>query len=124
MNYTAEHIDAVKFEEGLKVHRDFQMDTKRLATEKAQSFFDGYEKALDDIRSMLHCSNYESQEKRDLAFLAGADNAIYELCKELDVGSQDIRNMSTSIDEKASLLAARIREVLCGARMDAEEAQQ
>lgn len=113
MNYTAEHIDVEKFEDGLKDHRDYQMEEKRLTVEKAQAFFDGYEKALDDVGSMLHCCNYESKEKRSATYHAGADNAFYELCKELDISGQDIRDMNTGIDEKAALLAERIRNVLC-----------
>ena len=36
-------------------------------------------------------------------------NAAYEICKELDVSCQDIREMDTGVDEKASLIAERIR---------------
>lgn len=43
----------------------------------------------------------------------GVDNAFYEICKELDVQSQDIRDMNTGIDEKAALLTDRIKKTLC-----------
>lgn len=112
MNYTAEHIDVDKFEDGLHDHRNFQMQEQQMKIETARAFFSGYEKALDDVSGMLHCCNYESKEKQTSAFREGADNALYELCKELDVSSQDIREMDTSIDEKAALLADRIRAAL------------
>lgn len=112
MEYIAEHIDPQKFEDGLQDHRNYQMQEQRLTVEKARSFSEGYEKAIEDVKSMLHCCNYESKERRSATYYAGADNAFYELCKELDISGQDIRDMDTSIDEKASLLAERIRDVL------------
>ena len=110
-NYIAEHIDPEKFEEALDKNRRFQQEELRLQVEKANAFFAGYEKALEDVRSMLHCCNYESKDRITQSFRSGADTAFYELCKELDIGSQDIRDMMTGIDEKASLLAERIRNV-------------
>lgn len=59
---------------------------------------------------MLHCSNYEDTSKELASYQEGADAAFYELCKELGVGSQDIRGMDTSVDEKAALLADRIKK--------------
>lgn len=49
------------------------------------------------------------------AYRAGADYALYELCKELDVRSSDIRKSGDTIDGMAARLADRIREVLCSA---------
>jgi len=112
MDYVAEHLDPQKIEEGLKGFRDFQMQQKEIAIEKATSFFEGYNKALYAVAGMLHCCNYESKEKKTKAFFDGADHALYEICKELDIGSQDIRSMDVSIDEKAALLAARIKEII------------
>lgn len=40
----------------------------------------------------------------------GVRNAIYELGKECDVATQDIRNNLNSIDEACACLASRIRE--------------
>ena len=110
MNYTAEHIDLEKFEAGLGSHKRYQEELQRTAIEKANAMYEGYCKCLEDVRSMLHCSNYESREKETAAYKEGADAAFYELCKELGIGSQDIRDMNTSVDEKAALLADRIRK--------------
>lgn len=120
MNYMAEHIDVEKIEGALHDYRDNQMAEMMLAQEKARSFFEGYEKAISDIRGMFHCCNYESDKKRTKAFLDGANAMLYELCKELDTASQDIRDMDISIDEKAALIAERIREVFAQEDGDAE----
>lgn len=111
MNYTAEHLDAEKLEEGFEGYRRNQEQKLFIAQAKAQAFFDGYSEAMRDARSMLHCCNYESEKKRTKAFLDGTNSMLYELCKELDVGGQDIRNMDISVDEKAALIAERIRQV-------------
>lgn len=111
MNYTAEHIDTEKFETALDNHKRYQEELQRTAIETANARYEGYCKCLEDVRGMLHCSNYESPEKETAAYKQGANAAFYELCKELDIGSQDIRDMNTSIDEKAALLADRVRAV-------------
>lgn len=103
--YTAEHIDVEKFENGLDSNRRFQEEMTRLEQEKASAFYRGYDKCLDDVRSMLHCSNYESKEKRTGAYRDEADAAFYEICKELDIGSQDIRDKNISVDQKAAMIA-------------------
>lgn len=111
MNYTAEHLDVEKLEDALDHYRVFQQQELRLAQEKAQSFYAGYEKAISEIRSMFHCCNYESKEKQTKAFLDGFNSAIYEICKELDVCSQEIRDAQISTDEKAFMVAEKIKKV-------------
>lgn len=111
MNYTVEHLDVEKLEDALDHSRDFQQQELRLAQEKARSFFDGYEKAISEIRGMFHCCNYESKEKQTKAFMDGFNSAIYEICKELDVGSQEIRDAQISTDEKAFMVAEKIKKV-------------
>ena len=84
-----------------------------MAIEKANAQYEGYCKCLDDVRSMLHCSNYESKEKEPAAYKEGADAAFYELCKELGIGVQDIRDKNISIDQKAYMIAERIKKAFC-----------
>lgn len=110
MNYTAEHIDPEKFEAALDNHKRYQEKLQRTAIEKANARYEGYCQCLEDVRGMLHCSNYEDTSKKLASYREGADTAFYELCKELNVGSQDIRGMDTSVDEKAALLADRIKK--------------
>mgnify|MGYP002542438052 CR=1 FL=1 len=160
MSYTAERIDTEKFESALDNHKRYQEELKRTAVEKANAQYEGYCQCLEDVRSMLHCSNYEKTESEfersaidaldNLRYIIGflpqngkpkslseevmkhvkktceginqmlrqsynngVDNAFYEICKELDVQSQDIRDMNTGIDEKAALLTDRIKETIC-----------
>lgn len=110
MNYTAEHIDTEKFEAGLDSHKRYQEELQRTAIEKANARYEGYCKCLDDVRSMLHCSNYEDASKKLVSYREGANTAFDELCKELDVDSQDIQDIDTSVGEKAAHLASRIKE--------------
>lgn len=108
--YNAEHIDVEKMEGALDNFRRYQQETQRTTIEKANAYYAGYDKALEDVRSMLHCSNYESEVKKTQAYKEGADFAFYEICKELDISCQDIREMKTSIDKKAYMIAKRIIE--------------
>lgn len=110
MNYTAEHIDAEKFEKSLDDYRRVQEQKLFSEQLRVQAFYEGYSAAIHDAQGMLHCSNYENEDKRTAAFMEGVNSAIYEICKELDIGSQDIRDMVTSLDEKAALIAQRIRD--------------
>ena len=113
MSYTAEHIDTEKLEAGLENNRKYQEELHREAIKRATAEFQGYCKCLEEVREMLHCSNYESKEKETAAYKDGADTAFYELCKELDISSQDIRGKNISIDQKAYMIAERIKETIC-----------
>lgn len=109
MDYTAENLDVEKLEDAIHAYRDNNNFQLTLAQEKARAFYEGYEKAMSDVRGMFHCCNYESESKKTRAFLSGFDSAIYDICKELDVPVQDIREMNISDDEKAALVAERIK---------------
>lgn len=111
MNYTAEHIDTEKFETALDNHKRYQEELQRTAIKTANARYEGYCKCLEDVRDMLHCSNYESAEKETAAYKQGANAAFYELCKELGIGSQDILEANISIDQKAYMVAERIKQV-------------
>lgn len=123
MDYTPENIDIPAFEEALRDERRYQQNELRIACEKAEAYFRGFEGCITCVSSMLHCSNYESAEKRTKSFLAGADAAFYELCKELSVASQDVRDMNASVDEKAALLAERIKVALSGTAREDEKGE-
>lgn len=110
MNYTAEHIDPEKFEAALDSHKRYQEELQRTAIEKANARYEGYCQCLEDVRSMLHCSNYEDNAKKLASYREGADTAFYELCKELGISSNDIRDMNTSVDQKAYMIADRIKK--------------
>ena len=119
--YTAEHIDPEKFEEELDNLNRYQEEVQRTAIEKANAFYAGYSSCLNEVSSMLHCANYESEGKITAAYREGADNAFYELCKNLDIGCQDILEKKTSVDEKAALIAERIMDVFGDKEADHDE---
>lgn len=115
MNYTAENaenIDIEAFESALEDRRNRKRDEKIVAIKQAESYFQGYEDAIEAVAGMLHCANYESTSKKSKSFSDGADYAFYELCKELDISCQDIRDIDISVDEKASMIADRIKSFL------------
>lgn len=114
--YMAEHIDPEKFDTGLDNLKRYQDEVQRTAVEKANAFHAGYTACLDAVSSMLHCSNYESEGKITAAYREGANSAFYELCKELGLGCQDIREKKISVDEKAALIAERIRDSFSGVK--------
>lgn len=62
MAYTAKNLDVQKCEYRFLEMRQYQQQKCIEAKKSADSFFSGYEKALDDVSSMFHCSNYESTE--------------------------------------------------------------
>lgn len=57
-------IDPEKFEQALLEQRKYQQECQRKVIEKANSFYEGYTACLDEVSSMLYCSNYESKEKK------------------------------------------------------------
>lgn len=79
MNYTAEHIDPEKFEAGLDSQKRYQEELQRTAIEKANAMYEGYCKCLEDVRSMLHCSNYEKSEGDfERGVFAALDNLLQQ----------------------------------------------
>ena len=62
MEYTPENIDIPAFEEALKDSLKFQRTELYRKMDAARAFYDGYANCVDDVISMLHCSNYEKRE--------------------------------------------------------------
>lgn len=112
MSYTAEHIDPEKFEAALDNYKRYQEELQRTAIETANARYEGYCKCLEDVRGMLHGSNYESPEKETAVYKQGANAAFYELCKVFGIWSQDIRGENISIGQKAYMVAERIKVAL------------
>lgn len=109
MNYTAEHIDPEKFEAGLDSHKRYQEELQRTAIEKANAHYEGYCKCLEDVRSMLHCSNYEKQDRLITTSIeTGRMNAICEFSKIMEVDCADIVDSSLTFQEKVRRVLERI----------------
>lgn len=109
MNYTAEHIDTEKFEAGLDSHKRYQEELQRTAIEKANARYEGYCQCLEDVRSMLHCSNYEKTDGLiPESIETGYINAIYTFAKLGGVECEDIANSNLPSQEKAKSVWDRI----------------
>lgn len=61
MEYTPENIDIPAFEEALKQAREFHRTEFLRKVDAARAFYDGYAQCVNDVISMLHCSNYEKR---------------------------------------------------------------
>lgn len=99
---SSSRIDVTKF-------LDQMAEKVLLAKERTNAFLDGYMDCRDEVVQMLDaCIDPDAID--DKSYVEGANQFIYRLCKELGIPSQDIRESGYSIDEKAALLAERIKE--------------
>lgn len=57
--YKAENIDTDKFLEHLRDIEDRANNTEYREQQEVIKYYEGYRKALYDIREMFYCSNYE-----------------------------------------------------------------
>ena len=112
MSYGVEIIDMDRFEEELQHQKKYQENLYQQSIDRAKSFYEGYKACLDNVQMLICSSDYEDIEKKTKIYRDGADYALYEICKELDINSQDIREQNISIDQKCSLIAKRIEEIL------------
>lgn len=109
MNYTAEHIDPEKFESALNSKKRYQEELQRSAIEKANAQYEGYCQCLEDVRSMLHCSNYEKTDGLiSESIEAGRINAIYAFAKLGGVDCEDIANSNLPFQDEAKTVWDRI----------------
>lgn len=107
MCYRAENVDTDKALKYIEWSRKYQDELERLELAKTQKYYEGVRKGLDIGEGIFECSNYEKKEEPTYA--DGALDVIYELGKELDIQTQDIRENFSSVDEACAILAERIR---------------
>ncbi|MBR7150426.1 MAG: hypothetical protein IKD01_05365 [Oscillospiraceae bacterium] len=62
MDYTPENIDIPAFEEALKQSREYHRAELYRKFGVACAFYDGYAQCVDDVITMLHCSNEKRQQ--------------------------------------------------------------
>lgn len=105
--YKAKNIDTDKALEAICASRKYQEQATTLRIEKERSFQEGVNKGLDIAKGLFQCSNYEKKEEP--SYVDGVLEVIYELGKELDIPTQDIRDNFSSLDEACAKLAERIR---------------
>lgn len=107
--YKAKNVDTDKALEYISDSRRYQQQAETLAITSAQKYYEGIRKGLDIAEEIFTCSNYESKAG---TYQDGVLDVIYELAKELDVESQDIRNSGDSLDGMCAAFADRIRDAL------------
>jgi hypothetical protein len=115
MNYTAQHIDTEKFEAGLESHKRYQEELHRTAVEKANAQYEGYCKCLEDVREMLHCSNYEKSVadrqdhvQREADFTRGVNAVFSWIGEELGMETKDIVQMDVGVEVKSEVMVQRL----------------
>lgn len=106
MYYKAKNVDTDKALEAIKESRQYQEQASILRIEKERSFQEGVNKGLDIAEELFQCSNYEKEEP---GYIDGVLKVIYELGKELDIPTQDIRDNFSSVDEACAELVERIK---------------
>lgn len=108
MNYKAKNVDTDKALEHIEWSRKYQDEAERLELAKVQKYYEGVRKGLDIAEEIFACANYEKKEEP--SFTDGVLETIYEIGKELDVLTQDLRDNFSSVDEICAVLADRVRD--------------
>lgn len=113
MNYKAENVDTDKALEHIEWSRKHQDELERLENIATKKYYEGVRKGLDIAEGIFECSNYEKQAA-EVTYTDGVLDTLYELAKEIDVKSEDIRNDfkrgNMSLDDACAKLAERIKE--------------
>ena len=76
---------------------------------KLDSYYEGFRFGVDQCKVATNSRFYSIEVPSPESSVR---NAFYELCKALDIKGSDIYDAGLSVDETASKLADRIREVL------------
>lgn len=112
--YKATNIDTDKALKAINDARAYETKASQLRMEKERSFMEGLDKGLDFAEGLFECSNYE-KTAQEATYTDGVCEVLYELGKELDIPTQDIRDNISSVDEACALFADRIREAIAAA---------
>ncbi len=122
--YKAENIDTDKALQAIDQARICQKRESNVRVVKERAYIEGINKGLDIAESLFECSNYE-KTAQEATYTDGVCETLYELGKELDVPTQDIRDNISSVDEACALFADRIRKKLTGStdKKDVEKPQ-
>lgn len=110
MYYKAENVDTDKALTAIAESRRYQEAAANLKIEKERSFLEGVHKGLDIAEEIFQCSSYEKKKRKEPGYADGVLDVLYELGKELDISTQDIRDNFSSVDDACAIIAERIRE--------------
>lgn len=105
--YKAKNVDTDKALDYINESRRYQQQVETLEITSTRKYHEGISKGLDIAEEIFKCSNYES--KAD-TYQDGVLDVIYELAKELDIQSQDIRESGDTVDGMCAAFAERIRD--------------
>lgn len=108
MSYKAKNVDTDKALEHIEWSRGYQDEAERLKLAEIQKYYEGVRKGLDIAEEIFTCGNYEKEEEP--TYEDGVLDVIYELGKELDVPTQDLRDNFSSVYEICAVLASRIED--------------
>lgn len=108
MNYKAKNVDTDKALEHIEWTRKYQDEEERFENAKVQKYYEGIRKGLDIAKGIFECSNFEKKEEP--TYEDGVFDFVYELGKELDIPTQDLRENFYSVDDICAELAKRIKD--------------
>ena len=111
--YKATDIDTDKALKAINDSRAIQERASQLRLEKERSYMEGLNKGLDIAESLFECANYE-KAAQEATYMDGVRETLYELGKELDIPTQDIRDNISSVDEACAMFADRMRKKIAG----------
>lgn len=106
--YCPKNIDIPAYEDYLKSCIASERERHAIDIARAEAHKAGYEEGISVALEGLHCSNYE-KKLDDESYRQGINDFLYELGKELGIGSAGLRERNISLDEKAALMAEHIR---------------
>lgn len=109
MNYKAKNVDTDKALEHIEWSRKYQEEMERLETAKVKKFYEGVREGLNIAEGIFECSNFEKQAV-EATFSDGVLEVVYELGKELDIPTQDLRENFSSVDDICAEFANRIKK--------------
>lgn len=96
MSYKAKNVDTDKALEYISQSIYQQRETECLEAAKVQKYYEGIRKGLDIAKRIFECSNFE--KKQEPTYSDGVSDFVYELGKELDIPTQDLRDNFSSVD--------------------------
>lgn len=107
--YKAKNVDTDKALNYINESMRYQQQAETIEITSVQKYHDGIRKGLDIAEEIFTSSNCESKNG---TYQDGVMDVIYELAKELDIFSQDIRESGDSVDEMCATFAERIKAEL------------
>lgn len=110
MQFKAENVDTDKALDYIECCRKADAEKENIERISIQKFHEGVRHGLDIADNIFKCHNYEKQGV-PVSYDDCVRSTIYEIAKELDVYSEDIRKSGKSGDEMCAEFAKLILSV-------------